>query len=706
MGVTHLSGLEVAGVPTMGMSGIPATNGNVYFVNSVSGSDGNPGTADFPYATIAAAYSVATADSGDIIVCTAGHAETISAAGGLTLSKSGIVIWGLGEGAERPTLTFGTSTAATVLITGASTQIYNFVGVCNIDQLVSPFVVQAADVTLDIEWHDGAANKEALRAVLTSAAADRFSLTLKYIGFTAGSNVVNAVRLVGADTANIIIDFYGKVTTAVVEFLTTACVNVNVEGYFYVSGTTNLSKNVVDTVTGSTWSVQGFDGAAGQSFSGGSGSAVAADDVSTVIANQAVPTADATANALERDVIGNKTDASVTTVGTTKSLMAYLKGAINWLTVPSADATANASTADVVGNKTDAAVTTVGTTKSIIAYAKGILAWIGTITNSGGTATIGAVLGDFANTTLIAKLNVPTADATANVSVTEVVGNKTDAAVTSIGADKSIVGYIKGVLTWIGTITNTAGTATIGAVLGDFANTTLISKLNVPTADATVNVSVTEVVGNKTDAAVTAVGTQKSVTAYAKGLVTMNTVQSADSTANAFAGDVVGNKTDASIYVPGTTKSLAAYAKGTADLQERVAAKGAAVMVNADTLFTVAGGPIAVEALWSECVTGNDATASTIQYQATPTSGSAQTISAASASIANAAAGASISLIGTTLATAALYNANGPNLGMSPPGGIIVPVGTINIVVGAGSTTGTWRHYIRYRPLAAGVTVS
>lgn len=45
-------------------------------------------------------------------------------------------------------------------------------------------------------------------------------------------------------------------------------------------------------------------------------------------ANLNVPAADATTNANERDVIGNKTDAAVTAVGTTKSLMAYLKGLI------------------------------------------------------------------------------------------------------------------------------------------------------------------------------------------------------------------------------------------------------------------------------------------------------------------------------------------------------------------------------------------
>lgn len=44
-----------------------------------------------------------------------------------------------------------------------------------------------------------------------------------------------------------------------------------------------------------------------------------------------VPTADDTVNSFLTQAVGNKTDAAVTTVGTTKSLMAYVKGALNQL---------------------------------------------------------------------------------------------------------------------------------------------------------------------------------------------------------------------------------------------------------------------------------------------------------------------------------------------------------------------------------------
>jgi hypothetical protein len=68
MGVTHLSGLEVAGVPTMGMSGLPLTTGNVFFVDYVNGGDGNSGAADAPLKTLYMAQVRMTAGQNDVAV--------------------------------------------------------------------------------------------------------------------------------------------------------------------------------------------------------------------------------------------------------------------------------------------------------------------------------------------------------------------------------------------------------------------------------------------------------------------------------------------------------------------------------------------------------------------------------------------------------------------------------------------------------------
>ena len=125
--------------------------------------------------------------------------------------------------------------------------------------------------------------------------------------------------------------------------------------------------------------------------------------------------------------------------------------------------------------------------------------------------------------------------------------------------------------------------------------------------------------------------------------------------------------------------------------------KPAATMVNGTTVWTVSGGPIQIISIGALCVTANNATASTLQYSADGTDGAATTITGASASLANAAAGTLVVSVAGTLATAPAVYANG--VGIAGTVGIIVPAGIITTVVGVGSTTGTWRQFIRYRPL-------
>lgn len=169
--------------------------------------------------------------------------------------------------------------------------------------------------------------------------------------------------------------------------------------------------------------------------------------------------------------------------------------------------------------------------------------------------------------------------------------------------------------------------------------------------------------------------------------------------------DVVGALADAAVVQPSTTDTMMAYIKGLLENAEQAVATSAAVITNGLALFTVSGGPVEIVELFSINQTANDATASTLQFQSAGTLGTTtQTISGASASLANAAAGTSVIMQGTALATAPLVNANGAGI-TAVPGSIIAPAGSIKAVVGVGSTTGTWKHYIRYRPLAPGAKV-
>jgi hypothetical protein len=143
------------------------------------------------------------------------------------------------------------------------------------------------------------------------------------------------------------------------------------------------------------------------------------------------------------------------------------------------------------------------------------------------------------------------------------------------------------------------------------------------------------------------------------------------------------------------------------DQMEKVVVSTAAVMVTGTTIFTITGGPIAIVQLYSLCVTANDGTASTLRWAADPTGAVASaTFSGASSSLASAAAGTSVTLNQTALTTAPDIVVGGMPLGANVSNQIIIPAGIITSTIGVGSTTGTWRHHLRYKPLARGVTVT
>lgn len=144
-------------------------------------------------------------------------------------------------------------------------------------------------------------------------------------------------------------------------------------------------------------------------------------------------------------------------------------------------------------------------------------------------------------------------------------------------------------------------------------------------------------------------------------------------------------------------------------VSERAVESVAAVMVNADLVFTIAGGPILIVDLYSICITANGAVASTMQWQSVPTVGSAATFSGASGSLLSVAAGTTVRLQPTILTTAMIAvtaAAGGLQVPIASTGGIIVNAGTVKLVIGVGSTTGTWKHYLRYKPLSPSSTVN
>lgn len=88
--------------------GLPILNthaGNVFWVDSNGGSNGNKGTFDRPFATIDYAIGRCTANNGDLIMVKAGHSEDPVVS--ITMDVAGVAVHGIGWGGDRPTITFG-----------------------------------------------------------------------------------------------------------------------------------------------------------------------------------------------------------------------------------------------------------------------------------------------------------------------------------------------------------------------------------------------------------------------------------------------------------------------------------------------------------------------------------------------------------------------------------------------------------------------
>lgn len=240
-------GITVAGMPVL-PAGLPPTTGAVFYVHSGTGSALNSGVSiTEPLATIDQAINKCTANKGDLILVLPGHAETLSAAGAIAADVAGISIIGLGNGTNRPTLSFG-HTAATFAISAANVTVANLRVTPTVDEVVKMFHVTAAHCTLDNIEHFETASSQTIQFLLTTNAADY--LTVKncfhYQANAAGSAQL-WIELVGVDCARIlnntfILALNNAATSAVING-STAVVNCQIAGntILQTGGTTQVS---------------------------------------------------------------------------------------------------------------------------------------------------------------------------------------------------------------------------------------------------------------------------------------------------------------------------------------------------------------------------------------------------------------------------------------------------------------------------------
>lgn len=113
-------GLNVGGVNVLNTH-----PNNIYWVDSNTGSDGNPGTHRAKMASLDGALAKCSANKGDVIVLCPNHSETITGAGGITIDVAGVSIVGLGRYDARPTFLMDGAATVSALVTAANCSISN-----------------------------------------------------------------------------------------------------------------------------------------------------------------------------------------------------------------------------------------------------------------------------------------------------------------------------------------------------------------------------------------------------------------------------------------------------------------------------------------------------------------------------------------------------------------------------------------------------
>jgi len=353
---------------TVGNQSIFAGTGSTWHVDSTASncSDTNDGKSwSAPLATLDGAINKCAANNGDVILLAPKHAETWATTGvKFTADIAGVRIISLGQGADRATFTY-THVDATGTVSAASVSFENCVFVSGVDILVTFMTISGNDCALlGCETRDNASNKEVVDAVKVTG--DRFTCIehLHNGDIATGVHTARIFSLAGVDNAVFYkCKFLTKVTVGVINMITTACTNIIVEDCdFLVASTSDYSKNVVATIGGCTWAAKScFDLEACNEFSGGDGVALAGDDISALAA-----------------------------------AIVVVDGLMD---VPTQNLATNATMNQVIGNKTD---TTAGT--SLYALALQALATIGTLVNTGGTASLGGILGDVKNVSVASQL--------------------------------------------------------------------------------------------------------------------------------------------------------------------------------------------------------------------------------------------------------------------------------------------------------------
>ena len=176
-------------IPTVGINQV-YTTGALLHVDSNNGAATNNGlTPNQAVLTIAQAITLATANAGDVILLLPGHAESIAAE--LSISTEGITFLGLGNGDNRPVITFDTATAAGITLAADNIRFSNIVFLNAVDSQVEMIdVADAAYAVFDnCQFLEGSSTQFLIGISITNVGADYCKiLNCEFRAITAGAD--------------------------------------------------------------------------------------------------------------------------------------------------------------------------------------------------------------------------------------------------------------------------------------------------------------------------------------------------------------------------------------------------------------------------------------------------------------------------------------------------------------------------------------
>ena len=227
-----------------------------------------PSAGDFkrPYATLDYAIGRSAANvtdtggpnDGDLIICLAGHTETVIAAAGLDVDSAGVTIVGLGNGSDRATVNFTTVVGAVMDIDAANVTIMNMLFTGGFDATTGVIDVNSADFSM-INCEYRAVTGQATDVIRVADAADRLLIDgLVFRGAAADggdSAILFEPNLVTGGCEDVIIrnsSFYGNWDTGCIENITGGLLRINIHDVsIWTEGAEDLAINLFGTSTGS-----------------------------------------------------------------------------------------------------------------------------------------------------------------------------------------------------------------------------------------------------------------------------------------------------------------------------------------------------------------------------------------------------------------------------------------------------------------------